>query len=104
MKKPVIAAALLLLLALCMNLGSCGGEREKAFLGKTSVQIEAEYGPFDCCLMPPYEDGLYKDTRCGYTVREAEVGPFGTEPEEILFIIFDENGVAVSCETGTRPE
>lgn len=104
MKKPGKAAALLLALLLAAALPGCGAYRERNFLGRTSAEIEAEYGAFDCCMMPPYEDGLFRGTRCGYIVKEAQIGFFGTSPEEIYFITFDENGVAVSCGTETRPE
>ena len=87
----------LILSFLCMLLFSaCGKYRPDDFLGKSSVQIEAEYGAFDCTLMPADSDGLYRKCRCGYTVP-------GTNPEVLLFIFFDENGVAIKCEEGYRP-
>ena len=94
----LLAACLLLALA------SCGGKYDEAdFLGKTSAEIEASFGPFDCVGKPADADGLYKSTGCGYTVREARVGFFGTDPEVLLFISFDENGVAVNTYEGYRP-
>ena len=73
------------------------------YIGKTSAQIEAEFGTFDCVKMPVSEDGLYRNTACGYTVKEAKASLIGTEPEVLFFIIFDENGVAISCGEGYRP-
>ena len=73
------------------------------FIGKTSTQIEAEFGTFDCCGMPASEDGLYRNTACGYTIKESRVGFWGTEPEVLIYITFDENGIAVACEEGYRP-
>lgn len=73
------------------------------FIGKTSAEIISEYGEFDCLLMPAGEDGLYRNCSCGYTVKGPEVGFFGTSPEILFFIRFDENGVAISCEEGYRP-
>ena len=87
----------LILALLCMLLFSaCGKYRPDDFLGKSSVQIEADYGAFDCTLMPADPDGLYRNCRCGYTVP-------GANPEVLLFIFFDENGVAIKCEEGYRP-
>lgn len=73
------------------------------FIGKTSAQIEAEFGIFDCCGMPVSEDGLYRNTECGYTIKEPCVGFLGTEPEVLFFITFDENGMAITCKEGYRP-
>ena len=73
------------------------------FIGKTSAQIEAEFGIFDCCGMPASEDGLYRNTSCGYTIKAPRVGFLGTDPEVLFFISFDENGIAVACEEGYRP-
>ena len=73
------------------------------FIGKTSAQIESEYGTFDCCGMPVSADGLYRNTACGYTVKEPRVGFLGSTPEVLFFITFDETGVAVACEEGYRP-
>ena len=73
------------------------------FIGKTSAQIEAEFGTFDCCGMPASEDGVYRNTVCGYTIKESRVSFFGTDPEVLFFISFDENGIAVACEEGYRP-
>ena len=89
---------------LCMLLFSaCGKYRSTDFLGKTSAQIEIEFGTFDCIGKPADADGLYRNCRCGYTVREPQTGFLGTQPERIYFIRFDENGIAVSCEEDYRP-
>ena len=53
--------------------------------------------------MPAGEDGLYRGSRCGYTIKEPVTGWLGTSPEVLFFIIFDQDGIAVSCEEGTRP-
>lgn len=73
------------------------------FIGKSSAQIEAEFGIFDCCEMPVSEDGLYRSTACGYTIKEQRVGFLGTDPEVLFFITFDEYGIAVACYKGYRP-
>lgn len=94
----------LILAFLCMLLFSaCGKYRSDGFLGKTSAQIEIEFGEFDCIGMPADGDGLYRNCRCGYTLREPRKGFLGTQPETIFFISFDENGVAVRCEEDFRP-
>ncbi len=99
--KRVIAAVLFL--ALVFSLNACAQYQEKDFIGKTSAQIEAEYGAFDCCGKPADEDGLYRNTACGYTTQEEKVGFLGTEPEQLFFISFDENGVATEFYEGYRP-
>ena len=96
--------ALVFILLLCLMLPGCSGEFycEDDFLGKTSAQIIAEFGEFDCTGKQPDSDGVYRSTSCGYTVREPRKGFFGTKPEEIFFISFDENGIAVGCYEGVR--
>ncbi len=103
LKYTSLFAALLLLCVLF--LGCTGTEKytPEQFLGKTSAEIVAEYGAFDCIMMPPDEDGVYRGCSCGYTVKEPRVGFLGTSPEELFFIRFDENGVAVECSEGYRP-
>lgn len=102
MKRIMIAA--LACAMLLLSLAGCNTiYREDRFLGKTSSEIENSYGSFDCVLMPAGEDGLYRSCQCGYTVKEPRVGVFGTSPEVLFFIHFDENGFAVSCEEGYRP-
>lgn len=94
----------LILALLCMLLFSaCGKYRPDDFLGKSSVQIEAEYGSFDCISAPADPDGLYRNRSCGYTVKASRAGFLGASPEILFFITFDENGVAVKCEEGYRP-
>ena len=89
---------------LLLTLAGCSTKyHEKNFLGKTSAQIETEFGLFDCCGMPVSNDGLYRNTACGYTIKEPKVGFLGTSNEILFFISFDENGVADSCYEGYRP-
>lgn len=51
----------------------------------------------------PMENGIYKNCRCGYTIKEAEPGFLGRSDEVLLFISFDESGVAQNCSEGYRP-
>jgi hypothetical protein len=53
--------------------------------------------------MPVSEDGLYRNTACGYTIKEEQKGFLGADPEILIFIEFDENGVATRCWEGYRP-
>ena len=101
MKKTFITT--LVILFLICSLAGCSKYRRSDFIGKTSAQIVAEYGEFDCVGMPAGSDGLYRNTRCGYILQEPRTGFLGTDPEVLFFIIFDENGVAVKCEEGYRP-
>ncbi len=90
---------------LCLLLGGCTQEKysEEDFLGKTSAQIVAECGEFDCVQNHPGADGLFRNTSCGYTIWEPRVGFLGTDPEVLFFISFDEKGIAVRCYEGYRP-
>lgn len=100
MKKTV---ALIIATILLMTLAGCKEYQEENFVGKTSTQIMAEYGEFDCVGKPADADGLYRNTSCGYTVRESRIGFLETDPEVLFFVLFDENGIAVSCKEGYRP-
>ena len=102
MKKQI--TVFLVCAVFLLFLSGCGSEyKESDFIGKTSTQIEAEFGAFDCCGMPADADGSYRNTSCGYTLREPKVGFLGTSDEILFFISFDENGVAYDCYEGYRP-
>lgn len=76
---------------------------ENDFIGRSSADIIAEYGNFDCIKGAVSDDGIYRNTGCGYTVKEAETGFLGTSEEELFFIHFNEDGIAEECYYGTRP-
>lgn len=102
MKKEIVILVLCIIFAL--SLVGCNSKYSSDdFIGKTSAEIQAEFGTFDCCGMSVSEDGLYRNTACGYTIKEPRVNFLGTDPEVLFFITFDENGKAVSCEEGYRP-
>ena len=100
MRFPLSLCALTLtvLLSGCTTLYSASD-----FLGKTSIEITAEYGPFDCTTVSPAADGSYRNCRCGYTIKDATTGLFGTTEEVLFFIHFDSNSVAINCTEGFRP-
>ena len=104
MKK--IIAAFLVWVVFLSSLSGCSakqGYNADEFIGKTSSQIEEEFGAFDQCGKPSSEDGLYRNTSCGYTIQEEKRGFLGTDPEWLVFIRFDENGVAYDTYEGYRP-
>lgn len=101
--KKMIAILLFCVVFLFSFIGCSAKYNENEFIGKTSVEIEAEFGVFDCCLMPVSEDELYRNTFCGYIIKESRVGFLGTDPEWLIFISFDENGVAYNTYEGYRP-
>ena len=102
MKKQIVV--LLICIFSALSLVGCNAKySEDEFIGKTSAQIEAEFGSFDCCGIPANSNGLYQNTACGYTIREPKVGLLGTSPEILFFISFDENGIAHTCYKGHRP-
>ena len=101
--KKIIASVLILVVFISL-LAGCGDKyKEEDFLGKTSAEIIIECGEFDFTASSADEDGLYRNCRCGYTVKDPKVGFLGTSDEILFFITFDENGVAVGCEEGYRP-
>ena len=96
---------ILLSITLCLvALAGCSDSRYDVdwIIGKTSAETIDKYGEFDCTYMSAGDDGLYR-SKCGYTVKEPRRGFLGTSPEVLLFINFDENGIAVDCEKGSRP-
>lgn len=102
MKKQI--AVLLVFGVLVLTLAGCGSKYSaEDFIGKTSAEIEAEFGAFDCLDWPASENGLYRNTTCGYTVKEARVGFLGKDLEWLVFIRFDENGVAYDTYEGYHP-
>ena len=95
---------LIIALSLSFFLSGCAVRYAQSdFLGKTSVEIASEYGDFDCVTMSADEDGLYKNCRCGYTLKAAQTGFFGQSDEVLFFIQFDGSGIAVNCSQGSRP-
>ena len=95
----------LISITLCLAaLAGCSDNRYDVdwIIGKTSAEVIVKYGEFDCTYMPAGEDGLYR-SKCGYTIKDPQRGFLGTSPEVLLFISFDENGIAVDCEKGSRP-
>ena len=100
-KKKIV---ILLGLICVLNFIGCGHKyKSDDFIGKTSVEIISAFGAFDCTTMSADTDGLYKNCRCGYTIRKTQKGFFGTSAEVLIFIVFDENGKAVGCEENYRP-
>lgn len=100
MRKRILCS---LFLISVLFVAGCAKYQESDFLGKTSAQIVEQYGEFDCIYQPAEEDGLYRSTACGYTTKEPHVGFLGTSPEELFYIVFDDNGIAVRCYEGYRP-
>ena len=97
-------AIFLICTAVLLVCTGCGSKyNQEDFIGNTCTQILEEYGAFDCCLMPPGEDGVYRNTACGYTSKEAQKGFLGTSSEIIFFISFDSEGIAVKCYEAARP-
>ena len=100
-----IMTLLLVTVFVVLTLCGCKENRpydEKDFIGLTSAEIIEKYGEFDNVRMPPDEDGLYRRCRCGYIVKEKQVGFWGTTPPEMFMIYFNDQGIAYKCayETG----
>lgn len=98
------AAALLAAIIFTLTLAGCSSKYgAEDFIGKTSAEIVDENGAFDCVIGETGEDGLYRDSKCGYTIKAKKAGFLGSSDEVLFFICFDENGVATRCEEGVRP-
>lgn len=80
--------------------GCTSGYRSSEMIGKTSAEIIQQYGAFDYLTMHAEDDGLYKNCRCGYTIREAYPSFLGRKEEILYFITFDENGIAIKFQKG----
>lgn len=97
------AAALLAAFIFTLTLAGCSsGYDTEDFIGKTSAEIVDENGDFDCVIGEAEEDGLYRNSKCGYIIKEKKTGFLGSSDEVLFFICFAENGVATSCAEGVR--
>ncbi len=86
-----------LIMLLCMILSLTGCYSERRIIGRTSIEVEEMYGPFDRRLgSEPGADGLYRNANVLYFVRKKK--SFDETITYYFRIRFDENGVAVECE------
>ncbi len=90
-------SALLLTAVLLLALPACAKYSEEDFIGLTSQEIVEKYGPFDHTHNHADSDGLFRNTFCGYIVKDPP-SRSGTQWPEYFCIHFDENGVAYSCD------
>ncbi len=95
MKKVV--CLILLLICLLMVFSGCAKYDPDDFIGLTSAEVIEKYGAFDVTRDPASEDGLYRDTFCGYILKEARKGNLGTTTPLYFVIYFDEFGTAYKC-------
>ena len=102
-KRKILLALLCLCFLLPLCLSGCGYD-EEWIIGKTSVEIQEQYGTFyrvkllpDSRYVQADADVFYKNADCYYLIEEERVGWLGTYPEEYFVIRFDENGIAVDC-------
>ena len=102
MKKTITLLFVCVVFALSIA-GYSTKYHEDEFIGRTSKDIVQEFGSFDCVGVPAGEDGLYRNCKCGYAIKEPQKGFLGTSPEILFFISFDEDGIATACEEGYRP-
>jgi hypothetical protein len=76
--KKILAAFLICVVSL-FALSGCGNKySEEDFIGKTSLEIEAEFGKFDLEGIKSFQDGLYKNTACGCRRRHRRLDIAGT--------------------------
>ena len=96
MKKLCIG---LLVMILLIGLLGCAQLKysEEDFIGLTSKEITDKYGAFDHTHNSPSDGGLYRNTSCGYMIKEARKGFMDRIPEEYFMISFDKDGIAYEC-------
>lgn len=92
-------ASIFLIVSIVFALAGCDRDAlydKEWMIGKTSKQIQARYGKFDYATEDKDEDGLYKDCRCIYNLKVGATEKYtgDPEPDEYLYVDFDENGVA----------
>ncbi|MBR4053894.1 MAG: hypothetical protein IKK06_03735 [Clostridia bacterium] len=104
MKKAKRFISIFILCVLLSTVLSGCGYDEEWIIGKTSVEIQEQYGTFyrvellpDSRYVQADADVFYKNADCYYLIEEERVGWLGTYPEEYFVIRFDENGIAVDC-------
>lgn len=103
MKKKISLFIMLCITLISISACSKSKYKQDDFVGKTSKEIVKQYGEFDCTGMKADTDGVYKNTSCGYTIKEESKGFIDKHPEQLFFIRFDENGVATECYEDNRP-
>ena len=101
--KRLLSIALISGMLLLFYTGFSSKYNGEDFIRKTSTEIVAQYGAFDFTTIAVREDGLYKDCKCGYVIQESSAGLWGNSREMMFFIVFDENGIAVSCFESETP-
>ena len=91
--------AFTLIMVLLVSFTGCTKQKysEEDFIGLTSQEIIDKYGDFDHCHQSPDDDGIYRNTMCGYIVKEEHVGYLGTTPADYFLIHFDSEGIAYEC-------
>jgi hypothetical protein len=95
MKKYVIAFVILaVVVLLCFCVWNNSRFDESDVIGLTSAEIIEKYGDFDRTEGTPDADGLYRNCRCDYLIREKKVGFLGTTPPEYFMIYFNDVGIA----------
>lgn len=69
-----------------LTLAGCSSKYDaEDFIGKTSAEIVDENGAFDCVIGETGEDGLYRDSKCGYTIKAKKAGFFGLVGRGFIF-------------------
>ena len=104
MKKAKRFISIFILCVLLSTVLSGCGYDEEWIIGKTSVEIQEQYGTFyrvkllpDSRYVQADTEVLYTNAKGYYLIEEERVGWLGTYPEEYFVIRFDENGIAVDC-------
>lgn len=98
MKRNIILFAVITATLFCFT--SCSTKYKydaDEVVGLTSIEIVEKYGDFDRSPGYPNEEGLYCNVYCGYLIKSASKGFFGSPYPEYFMIYFNENGVATAA-------
>lgn len=97
--KKALPILLILTLLCLIFVGEMIGRYDVDWMiGKTSERIQKRYGEFDGHSEELGEDGLYKNCYCIYIVQTGKRDLFGDQlPTERLYVIFDDNGIAIDA-------
>lgn len=102
MNKPIIRIYIFLILlggvigacCSCSFLTVAEKYDKEWIIGKTSSEIESQYGAFDIWLYEQKNEmGNYYNTSCGYLTKKGKSSLASAE-DEFLVICFDEDGIA----------
>lgn len=101
-RRMIIIVLLSILITLAVAVVCCQityWHHKNWIIGKTSLQIQEQYGEFDQAGMPPASDGLHKNCGCSYYITKKLYGDY----LYMFCITFDSDGRASQCRIERGP-